>query len=158
AATGFTLALAARVPGGRQRHTLWIQTDYAANESGNLYGPGCDLFGLPARHLLILKVPRPIDALWAMEEALKSRALASIVAELPADAPLADLTATRRLAVAAREGESFAFMLRHCPSPLTSSAETRWEIAALPGKPDRFGGLGPTAFVLSLVKNRSGPT
>ena len=158
AVIGFALALATRAQGGRQRHTLWIQTDHAAGEAGNLYGPGCDLFGLPAPHLLILKVPRPIDALWAMEEALKSRALASVVAELPADAPLADLTATRRLTVAAREGEGFALLLRHRPSLLTSSAETRWEVAALPGKPDRFGGLGRTAFVLSLVKNRCGPT
>jgi protein ImuA len=158
AAAGFALALAARAQQSLKRQTLWIQTDYAALEGGNLYGPGCDLFGLPACDLLILKVSRPIDALWATEEALKSRALASVIAELPDDAPLADLTATRRLTLAAREGNSFAFLLRHRPSPLTSSAETRWEIAATPSVADRFGGLGRTALALSLVKNRRGPT
>ncbi len=157
AAMGFAFALAARASGGN-RNTLWIQTDFAAVESGNIYGLGCDLFGLPARQLLLLKVSRPLDALWAMEEALKCRALASVIAELPNDGPIADLTATRRLTLAARESGGFGFLFRHRPSPLTSSAETRWEIAAAPSHPDQFGGLGRTAFALSLTKNRRGPT
>lgn len=156
AAVGFVFALAARAAGDG-RNTLWIQTDFAALESGNIYGPGCDLFGLPARQLLILKVSRPLDAVWAMEEALKSAALASVITELPNDGSIADLTATRRLTLAAREGGGFGFLFRHRPSPLTS-AETRWEVAAAPSDPDAFGGLGRTAFALSLIKNRHGPT
>jgi len=156
AAMGFACALAARTIGDG-RNTLWIQTDFAAVESGNVYGPGCDLFGLPLRQLLILKVSRPLDALWAMEEALKCRALASVIAELPNDGAIADLTATRRLTLAAREGGGFGFLFRHRPSPLSSSAETRWQVAAAPSRPDQFGGLGRTSFVLSLVKNRRGP-
>src|SRR5262249_14103619 len=136
---------------------LWIKTDFAALEGGALYGPGCDLFGLPSRALLIVKVAKPIDALWAMEEALKCRALASVICELPNDGVLADLTATRRLTLAAREGGGFGFLLRHRPSPLTSSAETRWEISASASTPDRFGGLGHTAFSAALTKNRRGP-
>ena len=116
AAAGFAFALAARAPDGR--NTLWIQTDFAALEAGNIYGPGCDLFGLPASRLLIVKVARPLDALWAMEEALKCRALACVIAELPKDGAIADLTATRRLTLAAREGGGFGFLLRHRPSPL----------------------------------------
>jgi protein ImuA len=155
AAIGFAFALMARAP--NQRETLLIQTDFAALDSGTVYGPGCELFGLPPRALLILKVPKPLDALWAMEEALKCRALGNVICELPNDGALADLTATRRLTLAAREGGGFGFLLRHRPSPLTSSAETRWEISAAPSMPDRFGGLGHTAFTASLVKNRRGP-
>lgn len=157
AAAGFALALAARA-GRAAAETLWIHTDFAAGEAGALYGPGCELFGLSARRLLILRVRRPLDALWAMEEALKSRALGSIVTELPDDAPAAGLTATRRLAVAARGGDSFAVLLRHRASPRASAAQTRWQVAALPGRPDRFGGLGRAALALTLVKNRRGPT
>ena len=97
---------------------LWIATDFAALEAGDTYGLGCDLFGLSARELVIVKVARATDALWAMEEALKCRALAAAVAELPNDAPLADLTATRRLTLAAREGGGFGFLLRHRASAL----------------------------------------
>ena len=156
AAAGFAFALAARAAKG-DGDTLCIQTDFAAIESGNIYGPGCDLFGLQTKQLLILKVSRPLDALWAMEEALKCRALASVIVEFPDDGPVADLTATRRLTLAAREGGSLGFLLRHRPSLLTGSVETRWEIAAAPSRPDQFGGLGRTAFVLSLTKNRHGP-
>jgi protein ImuA len=155
AAVGFALALATRVPDGRS--VLWIQIDFAALEAGNIYGPGCDLFGLSASRLLIVKVARPLDALWAMEEALKCRALTCVIVELPKDGAMVGLTATRRLTLAAREGGGFGFLLRHRPSPLASAAETRWEIAAAPSRPDAFGGLGRTAFALALTKNRRGP-
>ncbi|HKY87202.1 MAG TPA: hypothetical protein VJL90_10615 [Pseudorhodoplanes sp.] len=160
-ALGFTLALAARARQARNetgKSVLWIATDFAALEAGDTYGLGCDLFGLSARELVIVKVARATDALWAMEEALKCRALAAAVAELPNDAAVADLTATRRLTLAAREGGGFGFLLRHRGSALTSSAETRWRVAAAPAMPDRFGGLGRAAFSLTLHKNRRGPT
>lgn len=160
-ALGFTLALAARARShGKKtgKSVLWIATDFAALEAGDIYGLGCDLFGLSARELVIVKVARATDALWAMEEALKCRALSAAVAELPNDAPMADLTATRRLTLAARDGGAFGFLLRHRASALTSSAETRWRVAAAPALPDRFGGLGHTTFSLTLHKNRRGPT
>ncbi len=156
-AIGFTLALAARALKPR-KSVLWIATDFATLEAGGTYGLGCDLAGLSARHLIVVKVARAADALWAMEEALKCRALSCVVAELTGDAPMADLTATRRLTLAAREGGAFGFLLRHRGSRLTSSAETRWRVSAARGEPDAFGGLGRAAFSLSLHKNRRGPT
>src|SRR5690606_28277984 len=73
AACGFGLALAAlagkSAPGGRE--TVLIQTDMARFEGGTPYGIGLHLFGLPSRNLLMLRARRPIDALFAMEEALK---------------------------------------------------------------------------------------
>lgn len=157
ATVGFILALAARAVVDL-RNTLWIQTDFAARATGNLYGLGCELFGLPSSQLLVLKVPRPLDVLWAMEEALKCRALTSVIAELPHDNAAADLIATRRLTLAAHKGGGFGFLLHHRSLPLSSSAETRWEIAAAASHPDQFGGLGRPAFTLSLIKNRRGPT
>ena len=157
AATGFAAALAARLPGTR-KDVLWIQTAFAARETGALHGPGFDLFGTRANRLIVLKVRRPLDVLWAMEEALKCRALGCVVAELPETGTCADRMETQRLTLAAREGGGFGFLLRHRPSTLTTVAETRWQVAAAPGRPDRFGGLGRTAFRLSLVKNRRGPT
>lgn len=157
AASGFSWALAARAA-ANGRDMLWIKTDFATIEGGDIYGPSCDLFGLPLRQLLMLNVTRPIDALWAMEEALKSRALACVVAELPNNGTPADLTVTRRLTLAAQKGGGFGFLFRHRPSPFSSSAETCWEIATAPGVTDRFGGLGRTVLMLSLIKNRHGRT
>jgi protein ImuA len=93
-----------------------------------------------------------------MEEALKCRALAAVVAELASDGEAADVTATRRLALAARDGGALGLLLRHRSSGAPSAAATRWTVAAAPSRPDAFGGLGRTAFDLSLVKNRRGPT
>jgi protein ImuA len=153
--TGFALALAAlaTVEG---RSVLWIQTDFGALEMGVPYGPGVDLFGLPLRHLLILRVSRPLDLLWAFEEALKSYSLAAVLAELPEAGAAADLTATRRLALAARAGGGLGLLLRHRPLPLPTAAMTRWQVAAAVSQPDAYGGLGRTAFDLSLSKNRRG--
>ena len=162
AAAGFATALAARALRGRGR-AVWIQPDFAITEAGALYGPGLDLMGLPMERLVILRVPRPRDALWAMEEALKCRAVGAVVAELASAE--ADLTATRRLALAAREGGGLGLILHpnvasdrqpFCRQP--STATTRWEVASARGERDRFGGLGPTTFALSLVKNRRGRT
>ena len=154
AAAGFALALAALT--GREAPVLWVQTDFAALEGGTLYGPGLDLFGLPMERLVILRVPRPVDVLWAKEEALKSRAVAAVLAELPEDGAVADLTATRRLALAAREGGGLGLLLRHCASPLASAAATRWEVAGRLSESDEHG-LGRTALSLTLTRNRRGP-
>jgi|APFEC2959095136_1045048.scaffolds.fasta_scaffold04675_2 protein ImuA len=162
AATGFALALAAlsgKAGAGRAgtggRETLFIQTDMARFEAGAPYGIGLDLFGLPSRRLLVLRARRPIDALFAMEEALKCRGIGSVIAEMPDDA--ADLTATRRLSLAARTHDGIGFLLRHRSTSAPSAAMTRWEVAASSGPRDAFGGVGTTAFLLSLVKNRRGP-
>jgi protein ImuA len=154
AATGFTLALAS-LAAKRGGEMLWIQTDYARLEGGAIYGLGFDLFGLPSQRLLVLRARRAIDALFAMEEALKCRAVASVIAELPDDS--ADLTATRRLSLAAREQNGLGMLLRHRTSSMPSAAMTRWSVQAAPGVRDEFGGIGRTSFLLSLVKNRRGP-
>jgi protein ImuA len=157
AASGFAMALAA-LASAERGHTLWIATDFAAGEGGGPYGPGLDLFGLVSARLLVLRVPRAVEALWAMEEAVRCRALACVVTELTGAGEAADLTATRRLALAAREGAGFALLLRHRSTPAPSAAATRWQIAAAASQPDAFGGLGPVRFDLSLCKNRRGPS
>jgi protein ImuA len=154
AACGFTLALACLAAKGGGE-TLWIQTDFARHEGGALYGTGLDLFGLSSQRLLVLRARRAVDALFAMEEALKCRAIGSVIAELPDDS--ADLTATRRLSLAARDHRGLGLLLRHRSSAMPSAATTRWNVAAASGPRDDFGGIGITSFLLSLVKNRRGP-
>ena len=152
AAAGFALALAALSEKGKQ--VLWIATDFGMLETGTLYGPGLDLFGLDTTRLLVASVPKPVDVLFAAEEALKCRALAAVVAEIAGET---DLTATRRLTLAAREGGTLGLLLRHKPSRTPSAAQTRWQVSGALSQPDEFGGLGRTAFTLSLLRNRRGP-
>ena len=162
ATSGFALAVAARASGER-RQVLWVTTDYAAGEGGGSYGPGLDLFGMASVRLLMLRVPKPIDVLWAMEEGLRCRALACVIAEMTGEGAVADLTATRRLALAAREGVSaqnsgLGLLIRHKITDMPSAAATRWEIAPALSQPDAYGGIGRARFDLSLCKNRRGPS
>ena len=152
AAQGFAVALAAL----RRGSVLWVETDFARMETGAPYGPGLALNGLALDRLVLLTVPRAIDVLWAMEEALRSHAVAVVVGEVPDDRTLDEGTATRRLSLIARDNGGFGLLLRARPSPMASAATTRWQIAAAPGAQDQFGGLGRTTFALSLTKNRRG--
>jgi protein ImuA len=67
-----------------------------------------------------------------------------------------DLTMTRRLALAAQDGGGMGLILRHAGGIEPNAATTRWLIGSAPSTPDAFGGLGPAAFHLDLVKNRFG--
>ena len=155
AATGFAAALAVLAL-GEGRQAIWIRPDFIAAEAGELYGPGLALMGLSLQHLVVLEVPRARDGLWAMEEALQCRAAGAVVTELMGED--ADLTATRRLALAAGAGGGLGLILRHRPCRAANAAMTRWEVASAAGERDGFGGLGLPAFTISLVKNRHGPT
>ena len=156
AATGFVVALTALALAlGRHGRAVWIEPDFDAVEAGAPYGPGLDLLGLPMGRLVILRVARPRDALWAMEEVLKCRTVRAVVAEIDNGSDLA----MRRLALAASESGGFGLILRNAVAAGTATtAATRWEVASICAETDRFGGLGPMTFALSLVKNRRGRT
>jgi protein ImuA len=155
ATTGFAAALA--VLALREgRHAIWIRPDFIAAEAGELYGPGLALMGLPLQRLVVLEVPRPRDALWAMEEALQCRAVGAVMTELMGDD--ADLTATRWLALAAAASGGLGLILRHQPCRAANAAMTRWEVASACGERDGFGGLALPTFAVSLTKNCHGPT
>jgi protein ImuA len=154
AALGFALALAALTPA--QGAIIFVQQDFAALEGAALYGLGGAPFGIDPARFLLVRAATPKDALWAMEEALKTRDLAAVIGELAERGEVADLTATRRLSLAVQKGGSLALLLRQYAWGEPSAAATRWQIAGAPGATDEFGGLGATAFSLTLTKNRRG--
>jgi protein ImuA len=156
AATGFALALASLAQ-GRQRPVLWIQSAFVRAEAGAPYGVGLDGFGLAMERVLTLELVRVADVLWAAEEALKCRAVAAVIAEIHDNANAVDLIALRRLSLAVRAGGGLGLLLWHRSSADASTAVTRWEVAAAPSLRDSFGGLGRSAFALSLGRNRRGP-
>src|SRR6516162_7603247 len=69
--------------------------------------------GLSAGALHEVAAAREADVLWAMEEALRCRAVGMVIGEMrPRDI---DQVATRRLALAAAAGNSLALILRTAP-------------------------------------------
>ena len=110
AAAAFLAALLARrVRAGERGPVLVCQSRGGAARFGRLHGPGWRDLGLEPADLLMLRARREKDVPWAMEEGLRSGALAAVLAEAEGIA----FAASRRLALAAAEGATPALLLRH---------------------------------------------
>ncbi len=136
AAAGFICALALRAAAARPgAGVVWIAEDMAAREIGLPYGKGLEARGFDPARLVFVTTRSPRETLWAMEEALKSRAVA-IVAESWIAPRAYDLTASRRLLLTARRGGGLGLLLLPRASGeaarLTTAAPLRFEVAALP--------------------------
>jgi len=121
----------ARPKAGHDRQNIvWIAEDMALAESGAPYGPGLEACGLPPEHLLTVAAARACDLLWAMEEALRCRAVAAVIGEVRHGA--VDRVAVRRLSLAAATSGALALLLRSSPPQDASTAATRWVVGAAP--------------------------
>ncbi len=129
AATAFCALLAGRLARAGN-FVLWCEQPRAL-DAGELYAPALRTFGVDPERMLLVRARRDADALWAMEEGLRSRSLAAAVGEV---AELS-LTAARRLQLAAEAGGAAAIVLRpnrETPSP--GAAATRWRIGEPPAR------------------------
>ena len=154
AATGFATALACLA--AQEGPVVWLR-EAEAEVHGRLYGPGLAELGLdPAR--LVLGVPAtPLDLLRAAVDVVRCAHVAVAVIELwRAPRPL-DLTASRRLAVAAETSGVTVLLLRIAAEPAPSVAQTRWRVAAAPSLALDAGAPGSSAFDLELMRQRGGP-
>lgn len=156
AATGFALGVAAlhlHLQGRMKQTVVWVAEDMALLESGAPYGPGLDLFGLAPERLLTVAAAKQDDVLWAMEEALRCRAVGTVIGEMRGASRAIDLVTTRRLSLAAAAHGAIALLLRTAPGIEASAAMTRWTVGAASSP----HGIGPPRFDLALTRNRRGP-
>src|SRR5579875_374932 len=110
-------------------------------ERGGLSARGLLGLGLDPGRLILVRVDREEEALWALEEALKSGAVKGAVAA--AERP--SFVATRRLDFAAREGRALAALLRIGPAADLSAARLRWRVSALASAPHPHDPRAPGA-------------
>ena len=180
AASGFALALAARMTSWRRapatianswqarederavsvpasaRSVIWIAEDLSLVENGALYGPALDGIGIAPERLITVAAARMRDVLWAMEEALRCRAVGMVIGEMRPRG--IDQVATRRLALAAAAGNALGFILYTAPDDAPSAAVTRWIIGAASSlNAERGHGIGPPRLLARLARNRRGP-
>lgn len=145
AGTGFAVALLARLATPK-RPALWIL------RGRDLYAPGLAAYGLTPDRLVAARAVRPVDALWAMEEALRCSTLSAVLGELEG----LDLTASRRLQLAAESSGVTGFLLDASAGASDgrnrqmaggraeglSAAVTRWRLDAVPSL-DEEGDAAP---------------
>ena len=71
--------------------------------------------------------------------------------------PALDLTASRRLALAAEQSGVTLFLLRLEAQPVPSAADTRWTVGAAPSRSLEADAPGPPMFEIELLRRRAGP-
>jgi len=152
AAFGFLLALAASFasPAGT---LVWVAEKKERWNFGVPYGPGLVTLGLDPGAFVFVRCERAKDALWAMEEALRVGGTDVCVGARP---KAMDLTASRRLQLAAENAGAPILLFRAHDDGNQSVAVTRWRVAPLPGSRDRFGFLEHPRWRVSLERARGG--
>ena len=100
-ALGFAAVLLGRaVRFGKKQTVLWCQREQ------DLYAPGLAMFGLNSDNLIVVNAAKNYDLLWAMEEGLRSGALAAVFGVFGGIKP----NALRRLQLAAEIGGTTALL------------------------------------------------
>ncbi len=167
-AAGFGLDFVAVCARLRPRGGLvLVIEDMVAWETGLPYGPGLAATGIDATRLILIRTGTPKETLLAMETALRSSAVAVVLAESAIAPRLYDLATSRRLLMAARSGGGAALLvptaLAGRATKLSSAATARFEIARAPSRSVPFGRTrvpmpGRPAFTFRLLKSPGGLT
>jgi protein ImuA len=152
AATLFTAGIAARFAGNADGSILWALIKF------DLYAPGLEQAGLGPARILYAQGRKDAEVLALAEDGLRAGALACVVAEVKT----ADMTATRRLQLAAADGKTPMLLYRRhrarerCPLTVPSAAMTRWRIGCAPSEPLTYPGVGRARWSVELVRQRGG--
>ena len=156
AAAAFGLWRADGAEGGQDPRPLVLVTVKAwRRERGHFSARGLAGLGIDPAGVVQVRAEREMEALWALEEALKSGAVRGglVTVEHPS------LVATRRLDFAAREGRATGVLLRAGGPGDLSAARLRWRLACAPSAPQPFDPRAPGAVRLraELTRRRDGP-
>ncbi|HVO01720.1 MAG TPA: hypothetical protein VMT54_05930 [Candidatus Cybelea sp.] len=150
AAAGFAALWLARLQAAGP--VLWIARA-PGRAAIDLHAHGLKQLALDPQRLILVAARRDDEALWAMEEGLKAKGLGAVLGEIGR----LDLTASRRLQLAAEASGVTAFVLRRWRLMTTAEREaarpiaamTRWRIASIPGE-------GACHWQVALTRCRGG--
>lgn len=127
---------------------LWI------TKSREIYPPGLRMYGINPERVVFVELKKDKEALWAMEEGLRTKGLSVVIGEVSD----ADLIATRRLQLAVEESGVTGFLMR-IDSKYTGSSScfTSWEVKSIPSHfEDNMPGVGFPRWEIELLKVRNG--
>lgn len=154
AASGFALALARRA---LRPHAwlLWVRQDFSAREAGEIHAAGLLELNIDPARVVMVCTSDAKATLRAGAEGLACKGVGAVLLEPWGEARTFNLTASRRLTLAARQHGVTAIALRFGANPTPSAAETRWLVRAAPSLPSEED-WGKPRFDAALVRNRHG--
>jgi protein ImuA len=151
--SGFA-GLLTRLIGGE---VLWLVEEAAWRQAGALCPAGLAAIGLDPALLIIGMLPDAAAVLRAAVDGLRCPALGAVVIELAGDPRVFDLTASRRLALAAQTHGVTAILLRLGGQAAPNAAQTRWRVSAAPSRPLAANAPGYPAWDVELLRQRGRP-
>ena len=142
----------ARLAEADDRPVLMAVTRAWRSESGRPYSPGFRTSGIEkrARGLILTAVPTEAEALWVMEQSLRSGAVSAVLGTIEG----ATLAQSRRLEFAARDGSAAGVLLRRTQGGL-NAARRRWRITTLASETASHDARAPGGLRLSAELLRS---
>lgn len=152
-AAGFAAMVARRLGGG----IVWLRQADAQQRGGTLHAHGLAAIGIDPRLLILIVPPDARALLHAAAEVVRCAEVGVAVIELWRTPRLLDLTASRRLALAAESSGVTALMLRVDAEAAPSAAQTRWLVRAAASVPLAAGAPGYPALDIGLVRQRGRP-
>lgn len=127
---------------------LWVSV------GRRLFPPALKFFGVEPHRVIFIDVRREKDALWVLEQALKCKSLAAVVAELRN----ISFAESRRLQLAVETSRTTGFLHRQqLHSANTLACVSRWKIRPLASRTDdELPGVGFSCLEVELEKIRNG--
>jgi protein ImuA len=156
-AAGFAAMLALKTA-GRRAPIFWLRADEAERRGGGLHAPGLAELGGDPDTLVLGQAPDIKTLLKAAADAARCAGLGALVVECWGKCPALDLTASRRLALAAEQSGVTLLMLRLEAEPVPSAVDTRWAVSAAPSQALEANAPGPPQFEIELLRWRAGPS
>ena len=153
AATGFALALALAAGA---LPVLWVRIEREERGGGRPYAAGLAELGVSPDQLVLVLVPDEPALLRVAADAARCPGLGLVLVESRGRAPGLNLTATRRLMLAAEASGVTILSLRIGADPVPSAAATRWQVGALRSRPLEADAPGKPAFDIELLRRRGG--
>lgn len=153
AAIGFAMALARMRGGDSGKPLAWLRQ---RGRPSIPHGPGLKQFGIAPEQVTLLNLPDAKSLLRAAGDCARDGAPAALVLELAGRQRLLDLTASRRLLLAAQKSGTMLLLVRQGAEPVPSAAHTRWCVASAPSCTLPANAPGAPAFNLALTRHKGG--
>ena len=151
---GFAALLALRC--AADKPLFWVRDDRVERDAGRVYAPGLAELGSAIHGMTVITAQDTVSILRAAADIAACSAAGVVIIEPWARAPELDLTASRRLALAAARSGVMTLIVRAGAEPAPSAAQTRWRVGSAPSRAFAAGAPGLPAFDISLLRHRGG--
>lgn len=156
-ATGFAVAIVTAMNEAGQT-VFWLRSLRDIRQTGLIQANGWAELGGRPENVVFGALPDGTAVLRAAIGALRCKAVAAVIVESRGQMRELDLTASRRLALAAEKSSVPIFLLRSDAKPVPSAAQTRWQVACAPSQALPGNAPGWPTFDIELLRQKSGPS